>query len=271
MTATLASIHIYPLKSCAPLPLEEAGVEKRGLARDRRWMVIDADDRFVTGRQKPRMTLIRARPDGEALHLSAPSMPELRLSPPAPTGARVDTAVWGARVTPLLADAGAHAWISAFLGAPCRFVHMDADCVRPMKAKYDGRYGTDDDEVSFADGFPLLLISQAALDQLNGRLARPVPMLRFRPNLVVAGTAPHAEDGWKRIRVGAIEFDVLKPCTRCVFTTVEFEHGRFADDGEPLRTLLTYRRSSDGVTFGQNLIPRGGGRVRAGDPVEVLA
>lgn len=270
MTATLASIHIYPLKSCAPLPQAEANVEKRGLARDRRWMIVDASDRFMTGRQQPRLTLIRAQPDGDALRLSAPSMPELRLLPPASAGPRVETAVWGARVTPLVAGASANAWISAFLGTPCRFVHMDADCVRPMKAKYDGRFGSDDDEVSFADGFPLLLISQAALDQLNGKLARPVPMQRFRPNLVVAGTAPHAEDGWKRIRVGAIEFDVLKPCTRCVFTTVDFEHGRFSDDGEPLRTLLGYRRGSDGVTFGQNLIPRGHGRIRAGDPVEVL-
>jgi len=155
--------------------------------------------------------------------------------------------------------------------APHRLVHMDAACARPMKAKYDGRYGNDDDEVSFADGFPLLLISQAALDQLNAKLAAPVPMLRFRPNLVVAGTAPHAEDHWKRIRVGTIEFEVLKPCVRCVFTTVEFERGAFDPSGEPLRTLLKYRRSAEGVTFGQNLIPRGRGTLRRGDAVEVLA
>jgi uncharacterized protein YcbX len=140
-----------------------------------------------------------------------------------------------------------------------------------MKAKYDGKYGNDDDEVSFADGFPLLLISQAALDQLNAKLAAPVPILRFRPNLVVAGTAPHAEDGWKRIRIGTIEFEVLKPCTRCVFTTVDFERGAFDAAGEPLRTLTKYRRSPDGVTFGQNLIPRGAGTIRVGAPVEVLA
>lgn len=266
----LASIHVYPLKSGAPLAIDDAVVEKRGLARDRRWMVVDAYDRFLTGRQQPRLTLIRALPVDGGLRLAAPGMPDIELVAPR-EGERIVSEVWGARVTPLLADAGAHAWISAFLGAPCRLVHMDAGCVRPMKAKYDGRYGRDDDEVSFADGFPLMLISQAALDALNARLAAPVPMLRFRPNLVVDGTAPHAEDGWKRIRIGAIDFDVLKPCVRCVFTTVEFEHGRFAADGEPLRTLLGYRRTADGVTFGQNLIPRGSGRIRRGDPVEVLA
>ena len=265
----LSSIHIYPMKSCAPVTREDAIVQTRGLAGDRRWMIVDANDKFVTGRQNPRLTLIRATLDGDALLLAAPGMADLRVEAPA-DGTRIESAVWGARVTPLLAADAAHEWVSRFLATPCRLVHMDADCVRPMKAKYDGRYGTDDDEVSFADGFPVLLISQAALDLLNAKLARPVPMLRFRPNLVVAGTVPHAEDGWKHIRVGAVDFDVLKPCTRCVFTTVDFEQGRFDPGGEPLRTLLGYRRSADGVTFGQNLIPRGRGVVRVGDQVEVL-
>ena len=267
----LASIHIYPLKSCAALPLDTAQVQTRGLARDRRWMVVDADDRFLTGRQLPRLTLIRALPDGDAVRLSAPDMPDLHVAPPPAAGARIASAVWGAPVRPLLASEPAHAWMSTFLRMPCRLVHMDDACVRPVKAKYDGRYGIDGDEVSFADAFPLLLISQAALDGLNARLAAPVPMLRFRPNLVVSNTAAHAEDGWKRIRVGEVEFDVVKTCVRCVFTTVDFERGAFDPSGEPLRTLIGYRRSPDGVTFGQNLIPRGAGTLRVGATVEVLA
>ncbi len=269
--ATLASIHIYPLKSCAALALDAAQVQTRGLARDRRWMVVDADDRFLTGRQLPRLPLIRALPDGDALHLSAPDMPDLRVVPPQTDGARIASAVWGAPVRPLLAADTANAWISTFLGMPCRLVHMDDGCARPVKAKYDGKYGIDGDEVSFADAFPLLLVSQAALDGLNARLAAPVPMLRFRPNLVVANTAAHAEDGWKRIRVGEVEFDVVKTCVRCVFTTVDFERGAFDPSGEPLRTLIGYRRSPDGVTFGQNLIPRGTGTLRVGAAVQVLA
>jgi MOSC domain-containing protein len=269
--ATLASIHIYPMKSCAPLPLDVATVQTRGLARDRRWMVVDAHGQFVTGRQQPRLTLIRARPDGDALHLSAPGLPDLRVAAPPADGARIETAVWGAAVRPLLADSAAHAWISSHLRDAFRLVHMDDACVRPVKPKYDGKYGIDGDEVSFADGFPLLLISQAALDALNARLAEPLPILRFRPNLVVAGTTPHAEDSWKRIRVGDVEFDVVKPCVRCVFTTVDFDRGAFDPSGEPLRTLIKYRRSADGVTFGQNLIPRGAGTLRVGSAVEVLA
>ncbi len=271
MAIQLSSIHIFPLKSCAPLTLDAADVEARGLARDRRWMAVDASGKFLTGRQQPRLTLITALPEGDALHLTAPGMPALSFAPPPADGARIDTEVWGAAVRPLLGSEAAHAWISAFLGAPCRLVHMDDACTRRVKAKYDGRYGEDDDVVSLADAFPLLLISQAALDQLNTKLAAPIPMLRFRPNLVVAGTAPHAEDGWKRIRIGAIELEVVKPCVRCVFTTVEFERGAFDPSGEPLRTLLKYRRGDDGVTFGQNVIPRGHGTLRRGDTVEVLA
>jgi uncharacterized protein YcbX len=269
MNAMLSEIHIYPVKSCAPLTLSEAQVESRGLRGDRRWMLIDADGTFITGRKFPQLTLIRATRDGDILRMQAPGMPALRIEPPSNDRARVETAVWGAAVNPLCASDEAHVWLSSYLGVPCRLVYMDDDCVRQVEA-YDGEYGRDEDIVSLADAFPLLLISQAALDQLNTKLAQPVPMLRFRPNLVVARTAPHAEDGWKRVRVGAVEFDVVKACTRCVFTTVDFERGTFDPGGEPLRTLTRYRRSPDGVTFGQNLIPRGEGSVHVGDVVEVI-
>jgi len=270
MNATLSAIHVFPLKSGAPLSLAQARVQTRGLAQDRRWMVIDAEAKFVTGRQQSRMTLIRAQSDEHGLRVDAPGMPTLQISAPT-QGVRVQTAVWGAAVTPLLAGDDAHTWISEFLGAPHRLVYMDDACARPLKLKYDGIYGMDSDEVSFADGFPLLLISQASLDLLNSKLSRPVPMLRFRPNLVVAGTTAHAEDEWKLVRVGECEFEVAKPCTRCVFTTVDFERGERDANGEPLRTLITYRRTPEGVTFGQNLIPRKLGMVRVDDAVEVLA
>ncbi|MDE1885334.1 MAG: MOSC N-terminal beta barrel domain-containing protein [Xanthomonadaceae bacterium] len=267
MTATLASIHVYPLKSCAPMALDSARVEARGLEHDRRWMAVDASGKFLTGRQHPRLTLIRAEPDDAgALRLRAPDMPELRLMP-APDRARSTADVWGSRVDALVADAAADAWISAFLGIPARFVHMDADCLRNV----DPDYAQPGDSVSFADGYPLLAISQAALDLLNSKLAQPVPMLRFRPNLVIAGTTPHAEDNWQCLRIGGVQFDVVKPCIRCVFTTVDFARGAFDESGEPLRTLLTYRRTATGVSFGQNLIPRGAGTLRIGDTLEPLA
>jgi uncharacterized protein YcbX len=265
MTPTLTALHIFPVKSCASLVLDEAEVEPRGLRHDRRWVVTDANGKFLTGRQHPRLTLMHAMPDSEALALSAPGMPQLRLEAPS-DGARVDVAVWTNTVAALPASDVANAWISAFLGMPARLAYMDDACARPVNPDYS----KPGDEVSFADAFPLLLISQGALDALNVKLAEPVPMLRFRPNLVVADTAPHAEDGWKRVRVGAVEFDVVKPCSRCVFTTVDFERGELDPGGEPLKTLTTYRRGERGVTFGQNVIPRGTGTVRVGDKVEVL-
>ena len=267
MPATLSALHVFPVKSCAPLSPAEARVESRGLVDDRRWLVVDATGRFITGRQKPRMTLVRAEPIPGGLRLSAPGAATLTVAAPEGNPDRLAVTVWKDAVDAAACDPAADAWLSAFLGAPVRLVYMDSLAVRPISRAF-GRPG---DVVSFADGYPLLLISQAALDALNARLAAPVPMLRFRPNLVAAGTAPHAEDGWNRIRIGAIEFDVVKPCTRCTFTTVDFERGAYDPSGEPLNTLKAYRRSGDGVTFGQNVIPRGTGTLRVGDPIEVLA
>lgn len=266
MAPTLSALHIFPIKSCAPLPLDSAAVEPRGLAHDRRWVVTDASGRFLTGRQHPRLTLLRAVPDGTSLELSAPGMPACRLRAPEPVE-RVEVTVWKNTVDALPVRPEADAWISEFLGMPARIAFMDEGCVRPV----DAEWSKPGDEVSFADAFPLLLISQGSLDALNAKLAAPVPMLRFRPNFVVADTEAHAEDRWKRVRIGAIEFDLVKPCSRCVFTTVDFTSGTFDPSGEPLRTLTTYRRTERGVTFGQNVIPRGAGTVRVGDAVEVLA
>lgn len=262
----LSSLYLYPVKSTAPIEVETALVEPRGLRNDRRWMVVDATGRFITGREMPRLTLISARPGAQGLSLEAPAMPPLQVPfPEADT--TLPVIVWKSAVAARPAHAAADAWLSDFLQTPVRLVHMDAGVSRPMTDVH-AQAG---DEVSFADAFPLLLISRAALDGLNARLAKPVSMLQFRPNLVVDGATAHAEDGWKRIRIGDVDFDVAKPCTRCVFTTVDPLRGERDPDGEPLRTLIGYRRSGDGVTFGQNLIPRSLGLLRTGDAVEVLA
>jgi len=266
----LSSIYAYPLKSGAAVSHPSSVVQRRGLVTDRRFMVIGADNKFVTGRQQPRMTLVRVLADKDRSTFEAPGMPVLEIVHPV-AGERVDTAVWDVAVQPLLAPAHANAWISTFLGMDCRIVYMDENCIRAVKSQYDGRYGRDDDVTSLADAFPLLLVTQSSLDVLNSKLAAPVPVLRFRPNLVVDGTLPHAEDGWKRIRIGTTEFELMKPCVRCVFLTVDTVHGAFDPTREPLRTLLTYRRTPDGVTFGQYLVPRRLGVVHVGDAVDVLA
>lgn len=262
----LSALYLYPLKSGAALSPASAEVAARGLAHDRRWMIVDATDRFVTGRQVPALVRLRATPDADGVRLEHDAAPALHVSCPAPGAARRTVTIWKDRVDAIDAGDEAAAWLGATLGRQVRLVHMDAAAVRPVNPAR-ARAG---DEVSFADAYPLLLVSQAALDALNARLATPLPMSRFRPNLVVTGSAPHAEDGWKRLRIGAVEFENIKPCVRCVFTTVDPARGEFDPGGEPLRTLKTYRRGPDGITFGTNLIARGRGMLRVGDPVEVL-
>jgi uncharacterized protein YcbX len=263
----LGGLYRYPVKSCAPLPTDAAVVEPRGLAHDRRWMVVDPAGKFITGREMPRLTLVRAEPvDAAALSLQAPGMPPVHV--PVPGGdARLPVMVWKSDVLARPAAIEADAWLSTFLGRPVRLVHMADDVHRPMTSLH----AQPGDEVSFADAYPLLLITRAAVDLLNTKLERPVSPLRFRPNLIVDHAPAHAEDGWSRIRVGEVELEVGKACVRCVFTTVDPERGERDADGQPLRTLTGYRRGPEGVTFGRNLIPRTRGTIRLGDPIEVLA
>lgn len=262
----LSAIYIHPVKSCASLAQVSAEVRPRGLAHDRRWMLVDSDGRFLTGRQLPRLVLLRAEPLPQGLRLSAPGHASLNVAQPKRGATRVAVHVWKDGVD--AADAGEEAacWLSAFVQRKVRLVFMDAAAHRPVSPSH----ARPDDTLSFADGYPLLLISQASLDGLNARLSTPLPMTRFRPNLVVSGSDAHAEDGWRRLRIGDVSFDVVKPCIRCVFTTVDPTSGAFDPSGEPLRTLKTYRRSDSGISFGMNLIPRGSGLLRIGDNVEIF-
>jgi uncharacterized protein YcbX len=262
----LSAIHVYPIKSCAALSPASAAVEPRGLAHDRRWMIVDGSGRFITGRQVPATVLIRATPDATGLRLEAPGHAATSIGFPRADAPRRRVTVWDDEVEAPDAGDAAAAWITGVLGREARLVAMDAAAARAV----DPSRARPGDEVSFADGYPLLLVSQAALDGLNSRLPADLPMLRFRPNLVVDGAAVHAEDGWKRLRIGEVEFEGVKPCVRCVFTTVDPEAGAFDPSGEPLRTLKTYRRGPKGITFGMNLIARGSGTLHVGDAVDVL-
>jgi uncharacterized protein YcbX len=266
----LSALYLHPLKSSAALPVEALEIEPRGPRFDRRWLVVDADGRFVTARAVAELVLVRAEPLGAGLRLSAPGMPSLDVASPLVDAPRQSVTVWKDTIDAPCAAPAADAWLSAVLQREVRLVHMDDAARRAV----DPAYGREGDEVSFADGYPLLVISQAALDGLNARLAEaghpPVTMNHFRPNLVVDGVDAHAEDGWRRVRIGGIDFDAVKPCSRCVFTTVDPALGRRRDDGQPLETLKDYRRTPAGITFGMNLIARGTGTLRMGDTVEVL-
>lgn len=265
--ATLAGITIYPLKSAAGIALPEAVLDALGLRHDRRWAVAGADGGVLTQRTRPRLARIRVALEGGSLVLGAPGMPrlELPLEPAGgPSARRQEVVVWKDRVTALRAGERATRWISDWLDEPCALVYMPASTRRPV----DPTYAVGEDRVSFADGFPLLLLSEASLDGLNRRLDVPLPMNRFRPNLVVRGVGAHAEDRWRRIRIGGIVFHVVKSCGRCAITTVDQETGTRGQ--EPLRTLARYRRAAARVLFGRYLVHRGTGGVRVGDAIEVL-
>jgi len=260
----VAALRLHPLKSGAAVPVHEAYFDATGCRGDRRWLLVDAGGRFLTQREHPRMCLIRAEPLQGGLRLEAPGVAAADVAEPAGPG-RLPVDIWGDRVAAAPSSAAADRWVSRFLGFPCRLVHFPVDGER-LIGEPEAAPG---DRVFFPDRYPILLLSEGSLDALNARLAEPLPVERFRPNLVVAGVAPHDEDGWARIRVGGAELDVVKGCARCAVTTV---HPASGERGvEPLRTLATYRQWDGKVWFGQNAIPRVAGTVRVGDPVTVLA
>ncbi len=262
----LARITVYPIKSTAGHDLDSARVEPRGLEHDRRLMLVAPDGTFITGREQPLLTQVRARIAGGVLGLEGPRMAplEVALAGDDAVGEPVD--IRGEACTGVTLDASAGEWFARLLGTPCRLVQMTGACVRPTADDF----ALPGDEVSYADGFPLLLVSNASLADLNARLDEPVSVRRFRANLLVEGGDPFVEDRWTRVRIGEVLFDAVKRCDRCIFTTIDPETGERHPEGEPLRTLSRYRRTGEGILFGQNLTPRGTGVVRVGDPVAVL-
>lgn len=264
MPLTLSEIHVYPVKSLRGLSPQHWQVDRFGFAGDRRWMLVNEADQFVTQRQLAHMALIDTRLDEDRLVLSAEGMEPIELLREPSDGEEREVTVWNDRVSARDAGDRAADRLSNFLGQPVRLVHFPPGGKRPV----DPTYAEALDYTAFSDGFPFLLISQASLDDLNARLEHPLPMLRFRPNLVVAGSEPYAEDRWRRIRIGEMELRLVKPCSRCVIPTIDLQT---AEKGpEPLRTLSRYRRQGSKVYFGQNLLHDGIGRLSLGDEVEVM-
>lgn len=270
----LSGIFIYPVKSCRGFALPAAEVDALGFVHDRRFLVVDETGRFLTQRSHPRMALVDTAltPGTLTLAASGHGSVSVPLQPPV-TPPPLTVSVW--KSENLVADDcgdEAAGWLGSFLGTRCRLARIGQKFRRPVLKKA-ARPG---DLVHFADAVPFLLLSQASLDDLNDRLAAQgedaVPMNRFRPNLVVTGCAPYAEDAWPRLRVGPLAFRNAGPCSRCIVTTTDQETGRRGK--EPLRTFATYRRDPDqptDVNFGANLIHEThAGRVSVGDAVEVL-
>ena len=267
MPLSLSAVNIHPVKGLKGIAVDAARVTARGLEHDRRWMVVDAAGEFLTQRSHPRMATIWTDLDADVLTLSAPDADSVEV-PLAPEGdAPVRVRVWNTVCDALPASAAADAWLSRYLGFACRLVHMPDSTQRFSNPQYAGNGKL----VSFADGYACLLIGEGSLADLNRRLAErghpALPMNRFRPNLVVSGAAPYAEDGWRGIRIGEAVFRAAKPCGRCQVTTTDQATGEVRGP-EPLATLASYRESPEfGIMFGMNLVVEQPGGLRAGDAV----
>ena len=265
----LSALYQFPLKSCKANVLQQATFDELGMVGDRRWMLVEeGSGRFLTQRALPHMSQLAVLWNASGgITLSAPGHVPLEVSLPENSEPALrGVTLW--RDTLRVPDAGEPAarWVSDFIGKPTRMVFVPADRARWLPSGY----GTVEDKVGFADGFPLLLISQASVNDLSARIGRPQEMLRFRPNLVVAGAQAFAEDSWKRIRIGDMEFRLVKGCTRCIMTTIDPATGARNADREPLTTLKTYREREGDVWFGQNMVSDGRGVIEVGMPVVVL-
>jgi uncharacterized protein len=273
MSPVVTDLYRYPVKSCRGEWLPAVPVEPWGVAGDRRWTVVDLGGEVVTARERPRLVLVTPFPQRDGLRLTGPGMPELTVRVPRGDGL-VPVTVWESKLLAAPASGAADAWFSRVVGEPVRLVYLDD----PTRRRTDPAYSLDGDRVSFADAYPLLLTAEGSLGELNERIADgplaaegPLPMRRFRPNVVVTGAAPWAEDGWRLVRIGDVVFRAVKGCDRCVLTTIDPDTG--AKGKEPIATLSRCRRRDGKVWFGINLIPDAPSRgavIRVGDHVQVL-
>lgn len=250
--ATVTGLYIYPVKSCAGTALDVARLSATGLEHDRRWMIVDTEWRFLTQRELPRMALIAPTLQANGLRLDAPNLPGLHVVPVEGNEA-TEVTVWRSHCNAFDEGNSVAQWLSEFLQRSVRLVRFD-----DSRPRFSNREWTGEVEAPnrFSDGYPLLIISQASLDDLNSRLSSPVPMNRFRPNIVIDGVQAYGEDEVHELADGPLRLRVVKPCTRCKITTTDQATGVVMGT-EPLATLLKYRRSVElkGVLFGQNVIP----------------
>jgi uncharacterized protein YcbX len=264
----VSELYVYPIKSARGIALTRAQLEARGFRHDRRWMLVDAQGVFISQRELQRMALIDVSLTAAGLTVSAEGAPGMTI-PFLSTGESIRCRIWKDTVAAVPVGAQADQWFSAFLEAPCRLVYMPDTARRVV----DRNYVPEERVVGFADAFPLLIIGQGSLDQLNQKLRTqgesPISMRRFRPNIVVAGSRPHEEDEWEQIRIGAVDVDVVKPCARCVITTVDIATGEAGK--EPLRTLSRYRKRGSKVMFGQNAVHKQLQEIAVGDSVTVTS
>jgi uncharacterized protein YcbX len=261
----VSSLHIYPVKSLKGIYVSKVGVSFRGLDQDRRWMVVDDQGIALTQREFPFMSQLETELSADVLRLSLSNEANLSVNICDLDDTLRKVQVWDDTVDALYAPENVSRWLSQVLKTPCHLVFMPDESVRRVDQDYALNPS---DQVSFADGFPILLISQSSLDELNSRLVNPVSMNRFRPNIVVEGCEPFAEDSWKEIEINGVRYALVKPCARCVMTTINQETGEGGK--EPLKTLANFRKVGQKVLFGQNVIPLSQGEIAKGNIVRVI-
>ncbi|MCB2408317.1 MOSC domain-containing protein [Hymenobacter lucidus] len=260
----LSDLYIYPVKSLGGIRVTEAVVEARGLRHDRRWLIVDERNQFMTQRQTAEMALLKVLPayNGFLLtHTGRPELLPLYVPFEATPERTLFVTIWDDMVFAWRGTPAADAWLTDALGRVCRLVYMSDMVMRGT----DG--GAVAGNVSFADAYPFLVIGESSLQELNARLAQPVPMDRFRPNLVFSGGTPYEEETWRDFHIGGLPFQGVRPCGRCVVTTIDQETAQ--KSAEPLRTLATYRTQGNKVMFGQNATGPSTGVLRLGDELTV--
>lgn len=262
----LSGIRIYPVKSLAGILLNESPVEMQGLKNDRMLMLVNEEGMFITQRKYPQLALIFTQLRNQILHVNAPMFSELKLDDSCFTKQKINVRVWKDECNALVANQQINQWFSKYLRISVKLVKYSVDNPRQS----DQLYSKESDIVSFADGFPLLALSESSLDDLNSRLVTPVTMTHFRPNIIVSHCDAYAEDHWNKIQIGEVVFDAVKRCGRCILTTIDPNTGIKNPAREPLQTLAEYRKGTSDIYFGMNLIPRNRGVIRINDLVTVL-
>lgn len=259
----LSGVHVYPIKSTAGISLSIAAVEKQGLSFDRRFMIADLDGKMITARKFPQLLQVKSALKAGGLVVNFLDHAPLELNFDDFEMNEASCQVWQDTFQAWRTTKIADQWFSQVLGMPVQLLYTGEQSQRIRKKI--------ETNVSFADGYPLLLIGQGSLDLLNQKSSNHNQMAQFRPNLVVAGSEPFEEDSWKRIRIGDVEFELVKPCIRCMLTTVNPQTSKANEQNEPLRTLLDFRADEDGlIYFGQNLIAKNEGVIHVGDEIEIL-
>ena len=260
---SVSQLYIYPIKSLGGIALNKAQVTDRGFQYDRRWMLVDENNQFLTQRIFPQMALLQVQVKEDSLLVQHKKDGSSINVPFQPLGAAYKVQVWSDVCKGIEVSTQINKWFSDMLLVKCKLMYMPDS----TKRRVDTRYASHKEITSFSDGYPFLLIGQASLDDLNNRLEEPLPMNRFRPSIVAQGSAPFEEDEWAHFRINQIDFYGVKLCSRCVITTINQDEA--TKGKEPLHTLATYRMFQNKIYFGQNLLQRGEGVISIGDAIEV--